>query len=65
MTRTPEEGGGEADYSATRTDFLENARLRAIKLHRHLMDADMIGSAAAVERTINAMDAELARRTKP
>lgn len=49
-------------YANVKTEILKDSRLRAIKLHRHLMDADMIASAGAAEKTINAMDAELARR---
>ena len=49
-------------YATVRTDILKDSRLRAIKLHRHLMDAEMICAAGNAERSINAMDAELARR---
>jgi hypothetical protein len=49
-------------FASVKTEILKASRLRAIKLHRQLLDDDAIESAFATERGINAMDAELARR---
>lgn len=50
------------EYAAETTAVIAQARLRAIKLHRDLLDADLITAARSADRAINAMDAELARR---
>ena len=44
------------------TESLKVVRLRTIKLHRQAMDADLILSAFNIEKAINKIDAELARR---
>lgn len=49
-------------YATGTTEALKQVRLRTIALHRQALDADLINGAFVLERTINKMDAELARR---
>lgn len=50
------------EYAAATTPALKTIRLRAIKLHEQMRDADLTLSAFNAERSINKIDAELARR---
>lgn len=50
------------EYAAGDTKALIAIRLRTIRLHRQALDADLILSAFNIERAINKIDAELARR---
>ena len=50
------------EYAVADTKALKAIRLRTIKLHRDALDADLVLSAFNIERAINKIDAELARR---
>ena len=58
------------EYAAATTPALKTIRLRAIKLHEQIRDAERRASSASIltlsafnaERSINKIDAELARR---
>ena len=50
------------EYAAATTPALKAIRLRAIKLHEQMRDADLTLGAFNAERSINKIDAELARR---